>query len=81
MSSTHPDFVDLDATSMSDADMLRHLAQADIALDQHQQAEFARRQGLAGAAERGGEVGKHRRLRSPQLITQQRRQQAAIEAS
>jgi hypothetical protein len=25
MASTHPDFVDLDASSMSDAEMLKHL--------------------------------------------------------
>ena len=58
----------------------RHLAEARIALDQHQQAEFARRQRLARLGEGAGEVGEHRRLGAPQHIAQQRRQHAAIES-
>ena len=40
MSSTHPDFVDLDATSMSDADMLRHLRENMVEPTRLLNAEF-----------------------------------------
>ena len=40
MSSTHPDFVDVDATSMSDADMLRHLRENMVEPTRLLNAEF-----------------------------------------
>src|SRR5437660_10421093 len=58
----------------------RHLAETCVALNQHQQAELARRQGLARLGERAGEVGKYRRLGAPQHVAQQGRQHAAIQS-
>src|SRR6267154_820136 len=57
----------------------RHLAQPRIAVDQHQQAEFARRQRLAGFRKGRGEVTEHRRLGATEHVAQQRRQQAPIQ--
>ena len=57
----------------------RHLAQARIAIDQHQQAELARRQRLAGLGKGCGEIGENRRLGAPQDVAQKRGQHAAIQ--
>src|SRR5260370_42659180 len=49
MASTHPDFVDLDASSMSDADMLRHIRDNIVEPTRLLNGEF-----LSDDSERGG---------------------------
>ena len=51
MSSTHPDFVDLDATSMSDADMLRHLRENMVEPTRLLNAEFLSLDSKRGVAQ------------------------------